>query len=354
MSWVRHISDVYRDLSVRTEIMYIRSFLTSEIFTFALIAFLVFILPVSFNTDTTTIFQFLAAILFMVGPLESLVKSIPAIVRARVSLDNIVELETVLEAATTKEENRASEVAPMPFDTIALDGIEYRFTAHQSDDSFDLGPIDLKIRRGETIFFVGGNGSGKTTLLKVLVGLYRPVSGQICIDGNALDDHDYQSYREMFTTIFGDFHLFRRVFGLKGIDPAFVNDLLKDLQIDTKTHFEDGRFSTINLSTGQRKRLAYAICLMEDRDIFILDEFAAEQDPGFRKYFYETLLPILKERGKTVIAVTHDDAYFHACDRVVKMDYGKVAADGPPAVAWTGLSENQAVIGVKEGSGDND
>lgn len=354
-SWIRHISDVYRALSVRTEIMYIRSFLTSEIFTFSLIAFLVFVLPVSFKTDTTTVFQFLAAILFMVGPLESLVKSIPAIVRARVSLDNIVELETVLDAASTAEENRATEVAPMRFGTISLDGVEYRFTAHQSDDSFDLGPIDLKINRGETVFFVGGNGSGKTTLLKVLVGLYRPISGQIRVDGKALDDHDYQSYREMFTAVFGDFHLFQRVFGLKGIDAAFVNDLLKDLQIDTKTHFEDDRFSSINLSTGQRKRLAYAICLMEDRDIFILDEFAAEQDPGFRKYFYETLLPTLKERGKTVIAVTHDDAYFHACDRVVKMDYGRIAADGPPTLAWNGtLAENKAVVGVKEGSGDND
>lgn len=355
-AWIRHISDVYRDLSVRTEVMYIRSFLTSEIFTFSLIAFLVFVLPFTFKAETTTVFQFLAAILFMVGPLESLVKSIPTIVRARVSIDNIGELEDVLAAATTEEENRETSVAPMRFDTVALEGVEYRFSAHQSDDYFDLGPINLQVKRGETLFFVGGNGSGKTTLLKVLTGLYRPVRGRICIDGAPLGNHDYQSYRELFTTVFGDFHLFQRVFGLKDIDAAALSDLLKELQLDAKTHFEDDRFSTINLSAGQRKRLAYAICHMEDRDIFVFDEFAAEQDPTFRRYFYETLLPELKRRGKTVIAVTHDDAYFHACDRIVKMDYGKVAADGPPdQISWTGrLAEEQAVVGVKEWGGDND
>jgi putative ATP-binding cassette transporter len=354
--WVRHISDVYRTLSVRTELMYIRSFLTSEIFLFSLVAFLVFVLPFTFKTETTTIFQFLAAILFLIGPLESLVKSIPAVTRARVSLDRITELGEQLDAAIIEGENREFEIAPMRFDTISLKGIEYRFSTHQSDDYFDLGPVDLQLKKGEVLFFVGGNGSGKTTLLKILTGLYRPVAGEIRVDGKAIANEDYQAYREMFTTIFGDFHLFQRVFGLKEIDAAAFNDLLKELQLDAKTHFEDDRFSTINLSTGQRKRLAYAICHMEDRDIFVFDEFAAEQDPTFRQYFYETLLPALKQRGKTVIAVTHDDAYFHACDRVVKMDYGKVAADGSPdEVSWTGLlAQEQTVVDVKEGGSDND
>lgn len=354
--WIRHISDVYRTLSVHTEIMYIRSFLTSEIFIFALIAFLVFVLPFTFETETTTVFQFLAAILFLVGPLEALVKSIPAVARARVSLNNITELSEKLDAAITEDENRDLEVSPMRFDTISLEGVEYRFSAHQSDDYFDLGPVDLQLKQGEVLFFVGGNGSGKTTLLKVLTGLYRPVAGRICVDGKAIADEDYQAYREMFTTIFGDFHLFQRIFGLKDIDTTALDTLLKELQIDAKTHFEDGRFSTINLSTGQRKRLAYAICHMEDREIYVFDEFAAEQDPTFRQYFYEVLLPELKRRKKTVIAVTHDDAYFHACDRLVKMDYGKIAAVGrPDEISWTGLlAQKQTVVDVKEGGGDND
>lgn len=354
--WIRHISDIYRTLNVRTEVMYIRSFLTSEIFIFSLVAFLVFVLPYTFKAETTTVFQFLAAILFLVGPLEALVKSIPAITRARVSLNNITELEEKLDAAITEDENRELDVAPMRFGTISLEGVEYRFSAHQSDDYFDLGPVDLQIKQGEVLFFVGGNGSGKTTLLKVLTGLYRPVAGKICVDGKAVADEDYQAYREMFTAVFGDFHLFQRVFGLKNIDTAALNELLIDLQLDAKTHFEDGRFSTINLSAGQRKRLAYAICHMEDRQIYVFDEFAAEQDPTFRQYFYEVLLPELKRRGKTVIAVTHDDAYFHACDRLVKMDYGKVAAAGPPEeVSWTGvLAKEQVVVDVKERGGDND
>lgn len=354
--WIRHISDIYRTLSVHTEIMYVRSFLTSEIFLFSLVAFLVFVLPFTFETETTTIFQFLAAILFLIGPLESLVKSIPAVARARVSLDRVTELTEQLDAAITKGENLELEVSPMQFDTISLEGVKYRFTAHQSDDFFDLGPVDLQLRKGEVLFFAGGNGSGKTTLLKVLTGLYRPVTGRICVDGNVITDGDYQAYREMFTAIFGDFHLFQRVFGLKDVDSAALNDLLKELQLDAKTHYEDGRFSTINLSTGQRKRLAYAICHTEDREIFVFDEFAAEQDPTFRQYFYEVLLPELKRRGKSVIAVTHDDAYFHACDRLVKMDYGKVAADGPPdEISWTGLlAKEKTVVDVKGRGGDDD
>lgn len=354
--WVRHISDAYRTLSVGTEIMYIRSFLTSEIFLFSLVAFLVFVLPYVFTTDTTTVFQFLAAVLFLTGPLESLVKSIPALTRARVALDRVTEMSDELDSAISEGENRELEVTPMQFDQISLEGVEYRFATHQSDDYFDLGPIDLRLKKGEVLFFVGGNGSGKTTLAKILTGLYRPVAGRVCVDGKTVANEDYQAYREMFTTVFGDFHLFQRVFGLKDIDAAAFNDLLKELQLDAKTHFEDGRFSTINLSTGQRKRLAYAICYMEDRDIFVFDEFAAEQDPTFRQYFYEVLLPTLKERGKTVIAVTHDDAYFHACDRIVKMDYGQIVSDGPPdEFSWSGLlAKEKAVVDVKDRGGDND
>jgi putative pyoverdin transport system ATP-binding/permease protein len=94
--------------------------------------------------------------------------------------------------------------------------------------------------------------------------------------------------------------------------------------MNTITRFKDGRFTNTDLSTGQRKRLAFIAAILEDKPILILDEFAADQDPVFRKYFYEDILKELKLMGKTVIAVTHDDHYFHIPDRLLKMDSGNL------------------------------
>src|SRR5262249_16967786 len=157
-----------------------------------------------------------------------------------------------------------------------------------------LGPIDLVLNQGETLFICGGNGAGKTTLLKLLTGLYQPTAGKLSVDGKDVIESDYPRYREMFAAVFSDFYLFRRLYGLQNPDPDVVDELLTMLQIREKTKLKDGAFTTINLSSGQRKRLAYAISRLSDRQIYIFDEFAADQDPGFRHYFYSELLPELK------------------------------------------------------------
>jgi putative ATP-binding cassette transporter len=90
---------------------------------------------------------------------------------------------------------------------------------------------------------------------------------------------------------------------------------------------KDGRLSTTRLSAGQRRRLALLQVFLDRRPVVALDEWAAEQDPIFRRVFYTELLPELQRRGATVVAITHDDRYFHIADRCVT-----VGADG-------GLSE---------------
>ena len=173
------------------------------------------------------------------------------------------------------------------------------------------------------LFLIGGNGSGKTTLLKLLTGLYYPDSGTIALDERILDKTTYQAYRELFALIFDEFHLFDRLYGLDSINSKKVNDLLRLMELDAKTEVLDEGFTNIQLSTGQRKRLAMIVALLDDRPIYVLDEWAADQDPHFRKYFYDVLLYELKEQGKTIIAVSHDDRYFHVADRVLKMEYGQ-------------------------------
>jgi putative ATP-binding cassette transporter len=92
---------------------------------------------------------------------------------------------------------------------------------------------------------------------------------------------------------------------------------------------KDGTLSTIELSQGQRKRLALLTAFLEDRPFYIFDEWAADQDPFFREVFYLQLLPELKAKGKTVLVISHDDRYYSLGDRIIKLDYGKIEFDNP-------------------------
>jgi putative ATP-binding cassette transporter len=208
------------------------------------------------------------------------------------------------------------------FDDLKLENISFRY--HNNNDKFIIGPINLTVKRGELLFIAGGNGTGKTTLLKIITGLYLPSEGKILINGNILNLENYQSYREMFSTIFTDFHVFNKLYGVTDLNQNKLSAMMSDLKLDNKTSIKDGSFNSSNLSRGQKKRFAYIISYLDNRQIYVFDEFAADQDPAFKKYFYYTILPGLKAEGKTVIAVTHDDNYFDACDRLIKMDYGKI------------------------------
>ena len=171
---------------------------------------------------------------------------------------------------------------------------------------------------------MGGNGSGKSTLLKLLTGLYHPTHGSIWLDDVPIQRENIQAFRELYSIIFSDFHLFDRLYGLNEVDPDRVQELLNLMELQTKTSYDGDRFTNLDLSTGQRKRLALLVTYLEDSPVYVFDEWAADQDPHFRAYFYETLLRDLKERGKTVVVVTHDDRYFSIADHIVKMELGKL------------------------------
>ena len=272
--------------------------------------------------DETIIFQFFAAILFLIGPIENLLSAYQKIEQANISYDQVSDFSEALKDNVTELDVYVPSGKKLEFEEITLDKIRFEYSSHSSDDSFTVGPINLTIRKGEILFIVGGNGTGKTTLLKLITGLYTPTSGNILINNRNLTLGNQQQYRELFTTIFSDFHLFRKLYGVENPDHDVVRDLMKMLEIDTKTSLKDREFTTIELSRGQRKRLAYLITYLDNKDIYVFDEFAADQDPGFKMYFYYTILPELKKSGKTIIAVTHDDNYFGACDRLVKMEDG--------------------------------
>ena len=220
--------------------------------------------------------------------------------------------------------------------------IAFRYVAQGSDEAFHIGPVSLAARAGEILFIVGGNGSGKSTLLKVLTGLYPPGSGSLLVDGIRVGGNNVQAYREMISTVFSDFHLFKEVYGLGDLDDDTVGRLIRSMQLDGKTGFSEGHFTKLSLSTGQRKRLALIVTLLEDRPIYAFDEWAADQDPEFRRFFYEELIQDLKRRGKTVLVVTHDDRYFRCADRVATMEYGALRSVETVEPATKGEPPGQA------------
>jgi putative ATP-binding cassette transporter len=153
------------------------------------------------------------------------------------------------------------------------------------------------------------------------------MEGELRRDGQIVDAAARDDWRELFSIVFTDFHLFERLHGLDDVDPAEVRRWLQVMGLERKTGFENGRFTQTALSTGQRKRLAFIVAVLRNKPVCVLDEVAADQDPEFRRRFYRELLPELRTRGTTVIVVSHDDAYFDCADRIVRLQDGRIVAD---------------------------
>jgi cyclic peptide transporter len=297
-------------------------------------AFLVVCLgQVIFGLPLDTILQFLVVGLFLVGPVNFIVHAGPLIGPGLASLRHLERVglnhnhEAEHSPATLPDVKVEREGAT--WQCIRAEGLCYKYPAESDGEQrFALGPVDFDIRRGEMLFVVGDNGSGKSTLLLLLCGLLRPSAGRVCIDGRSVQD-ELALYRARFGGVFGDFFLFAHVLDAEGglLPDDEVNELLKRLALSSHTSVRQGELSRLNLSTGQRKRLAMLQCYAEDPEIYFFDEWTADQDPVFRRQFYRVMLPELKRRGKTVVVITHDDRYFDVSDRIITLENGLVVAD---------------------------
>lgn len=311
---------------IATRSMMADSTTLSQALVFFLIGAMVFTVPVLFPAAAPSVIKTATAVLFMIGPLQGLVNAVPLYNMANAAAANIEEIETALGAGAASPP--PSAVRPFAgFSSLSVEGLRFRYAEAKDGPPFEVGPIDLEIAAGQTIFLTGGNGSGKTTLMQLIVGLHRPLAGRIRVDGRVVDEESLQAYRNLFAVVFSDGHLFRRLYGLGEPDPAMIERWLGRLEIGDKTGVVDGAFSTLDLSAGQRKRIALLVALLEDRPIVVLDEWAADQDPEFRRKFYRELLGELKSIGKTVIAITHDDRYFDSADRHLRMEGGRLVSD---------------------------
>ena len=289
---------------------------------FLLFAAIVFLVPYLVRTDNVITFQILTLVLFSLMPFEQIVTSYPAVIGTLVSYMRINDLATELNVIERVVE-RPVDFAP-PFKTISLRDVETRYNSRETS-SFALGPLDFELKSGEVVFLVGSNGSGKTTFMNVLCGLLDPTSGTIEVDGRPLAPEDMGAYRAQFSAIFTQFHVFRQLYGLEAVTPEQADEMIERVGLTGITQIRSEGISRLDLSAGQRRRLALAIALLEDRNVLVLDEFVADQDPEKRDYFFRTLVPWLKAQGKTVIVSTHDLAWLECCDRVITFENGKMS-----------------------------
>lgn len=298
---------------------------------FVLIGLLVFAGGSLVGVDKPTLTGYAIIILYMMTPLEVIINTLPIFGRADIALKKVEDLGLSL-VQNTKESIEAIEPAASGFAGLDVRAITHTYYREGEEEKFVLGPIDLSLKAGELVFIVGPNGCGKTTLAKLLIGLYTPESGEILLDGRAVTDESRNSYRQLFSVVFSDFFLFEQLLGLERPElDEHARDYIRRLQLSHKVQVKDGGLSTTDLSQGQRKRLALLTAYLENRQIYVFDEWAADQDPMFKNVFYHQLLPDLRARGKTVVVITHDDRYFGLADRLIKLEDGQLEFDKPVA-----------------------
>ncbi|WP_189445012.1 multidrug ABC transporter permease/ATP-binding protein [Salinicola rhizosphaerae] len=272
-------------------------------------------------SNTAVAATFSLTLLFLRSPLIQAVGATPTLITAQVSFDKLRELALAPYAPGFDLVEHDAD-----WRTLELRGVTYRYPEKAGRAGFGIGPVDLRLTRGEQVYLIGGNGSGKSTLAKLLTGLYRPAGGDILIDGEPVEEADWHRYRQRFSAVYTDFHQFDRLMGPRGgpADPALLDNWLETLQLAKKLQLESGRVMDTELSQGQRKRLALLMALVERRQILLLDEWAADQDPQFRRTFYRELMPRFRELGITVFAISHDDHYFAHADRLLEMRGGQL------------------------------
>jgi putative pyoverdin transport system ATP-binding/permease protein len=305
----------------------------SQLLFFALLGLILFLLPALQNVTPRALTGYIVIALWLIGPLTGVLGVLSAFGRANVALEKINRLGFSLAAHNTEEFSPARAEDETVFEQLELVGVTHSYNHEKDDSPFTLGPMNLVFRPGELVFIVGGNGSGKSSLAKIITGLYPPESGEIHLDGKKITNRDRDDYRQLFSAVFSDFYIFETLLGLNGKNlDGQSQKYLAELHLDHKVRVQNGRLSTIDLSQGQRKRLALLTAYLEDRPFYLFDEWASDQDPQFKEIFYHHILPDLKARGKAVVVITHDDRYFSAADRIIKLDYGKLVHDQRAAI----------------------
>ena len=315
------LADV-RDTHMKAELYWSFSQCWATSVLFLAIGALVFGAPLLPELSQQTLMAFVIVVMYLVSPLSFVVNSMQVLARGKVAFSKINSLSLAIAPDLIETK---TEVLDKQWQTLKITELGYQYCNNNDDYQFSLKPVTLSLNRGEVVYICGGNGSGKSTFIKTLLGLYKASSGTVQLDNQLISEAHLSDYQSQFSCIFVDFYLFDSVLNAQGevADNQEVEHYLEKLKLQHKVQAKDGQLSTTKLSQGQRKRLALLHSYIQDAPIVVFDEWAADQDPTFRAFFYHQLLPQLKAQNKLVIAVTHDDEYFHLADKLIKFNEGQ-------------------------------
>jgi cyclic peptide transporter len=312
---------IYRDTNITSINKFNNVSIAGEFLFSSILGIVLFIFPQIFHEVKSLILvNYVFILLYIAGPVRSLLGSIPELIQIKISLkrmDNIIN-----EICAIESNEIDSNIESIENTGLSLRTKKVKYIYNNSSGEFTLGPIDVEFKSEEITFITGGNGSGKSTLVKILSGLYEAAEGHIEMNGVKIEP---QTLRKYYSAIFADFHLFKKMYGVDyESNKEQILKYLKIFKLDNKLKIDNGVFSNMKLSTGQRKRLALIVNFFEQRPICVFDEWAAEQDQEFREFFYTKFLPDLRASGKCIIVVTHDEKYVGYADKIIKLDMGQL------------------------------
>ncbi|MDI5896002.1 cyclic peptide export ABC transporter [Flavobacterium algoritolerans] len=314
-----------RELDYKINYVFLSINLISQYGLYLVIGAILFLLPKFklLNIEDST--SYVVILLFISGPINNLINMQNMYTRLLVANRRINKF--LKDFATTEVENNFPSTSVEEFESLEFNAVSFAYGTETLEKSFSLGPVNISVEKGETIFIIGGNGSGKSTFINILTGLYQPTDGSILLNGQAIDKETIK-IQDLIAAVFTENHIFSQNYDNYSLqDNIQYQELLKVMELDKIIIDDREESARRQFSKGQSKRMSMIFALLENKPILVLDEWAADQDPYFRNFFYEKLLPKLKKEGKTIIAVTHDDAYFKHADRILKFDYGQIVKD---------------------------
>ncbi|MCT1526773.1 cyclic peptide export ABC transporter [Sphingobacterium lactis] len=334
--WIFPNRERNRELTNKTSIKYLDNEISGTYSWYVVFAVIMFVLPLVIETDVSTQAAFLVTIMYLIGPVAILITIIPTYNSLKIAYERLIIFNHKLNINEGESIPIDSQNKDPDFSSVEFMDVEYQYSNKNSTaNTFNMASMNLRIQKGETIFVIGGNGSGKSTFGLLLTGLVLPKSGNILLNGEKVLPENITHYRSYFSAVFTDGHLFNENYDKLELTETNTElyELISLLKLTDKIELDgDGKGFNHNLSKGQRKRLALIYALFESKPVIVLDEWAAEQDPAFRRYFYTEMIPFLQERGKTIIIITHDDEYFQYADRIIKFNFGQIVNDSSKSV----------------------